>query len=186
MKPIVKQLRLFQCEQQTLSRLMAYEAFTPEQPAIWILELPDRDNARWKSCIPAGRYDVMPWDSPTFGRCFKILDVPERDDILIHIGNYAASANPKTGNPDTSGCQLPGFGIADLDGDGHLDITHSGPALKTLLAAYPDGFILHISETLLEATPRPKDLLLADGHGLNLYAYEAQLDRLLAQQKWYV
>jgi hypothetical protein len=187
-KPIVKQLRLFQSESQTLSRLMAYEAFTPEQQAIWVLELPYRDNKRWVSCIKAGNYDVIPHNSPTFGRCFKILDVPDRDDILMHVGNFAASSNPKTGSSDTQGCQLPGFDIRDLDGDGHVDVISSGDAMAALLEAYPEGFKLHISERFMERgeVPMPKDLMLDDGGGINMYAYQHRINQALAQQKYFV
>lgn len=187
-KPIVKQLRLFQSESQTLSRLMAYEAFTPEQQAIWVLELPYRDNKRWVSCIKAGNYDVIPHNSPTFGRCFKILDVPDRDDILIHVGNFAASSNPKTGSSDTQGCQLPGFDIKDLDGDGHVDVAASGAAMAALLNAYPTGFRLHISERPMMKgnIPNPEDMISSEEDRLNFKRHGYKIERELARQKWYV
>lgn len=50
-------------------------------------ELPWRDNARGKSCIPAGTYEVR-WDpSPKYGFKFEVFDVEDRTTILIHAAN---------------------------------------------------------------------------------------------------
>lgn len=68
------------------------------------IELPDRNNARRISCIPAGKYIVKKHNSPKFGKCLKVFDidgkseVSGRSDILIHAGNYIS---------DTLGCILP-------------------------------------------------------------------------------
>ncbi len=63
------------------------------------LELPWRNNEKNISCIPAGRYKAVLHNSPKFGRCIKLLDVPERTDILIHAGNTT---------DDTEGCIIVG------------------------------------------------------------------------------
>jgi hypothetical protein len=52
-------------------------------------ELPWRDNHRNVSCIPAGRYQVVPYHSRKFGAVWHVLDVPGRSSILIHCGNVA-------------------------------------------------------------------------------------------------
>ncbi len=61
------------------------------------LELAWKDNQQQNSCIPVGVYKVVKWNSPKFGRCLKILDVPGREDILFHTGNS---------EQDTKGCVL--------------------------------------------------------------------------------
>lgn len=53
------------------------------------MELPWRDNAPKKSCIPCGEYDVAIRQSPKFGRVYEIKGVPRRSFILAHAGNLA-------------------------------------------------------------------------------------------------
>ena len=62
-------------------------------------ELPWRQNKRSESCIPKGLYRAEVVVTKRFGRCVYIHDVPDRSDILIHIGNTAT---------DTRGCILVG------------------------------------------------------------------------------
>lgn len=103
------------------------------------IELPDLGNQKKFSCIPEGIYDVAKYDSPTKGSCFHVLDVPDRDSILIHKGNYAAG-----NHIDTLGCILPGTHFSDINEDGFIDITESTKTLENLLAVLPDKFKLHI------------------------------------------
>ncbi len=73
------------------------------------LELPWKDNQRNISCIPEGTYPFIKRRAGTFyeryrqrwGHEFTIQvgDVPDRDFILVHIGNYLV---------DTRGCILVG------------------------------------------------------------------------------
>lgn len=64
------------------------------------LELPWKDNLPDVSCIPAGTYDVLLQFSPRFNRIMPHLQaVPNREDILLHWGNFPA---------DTEGCILVG------------------------------------------------------------------------------
>lgn len=185
-KITIQQHRLFQSKHQTLSRLLAYEAFDEVNDAIWILELPNKNNEKWVSCIPADLYEVIPWNSPTFGKCFKITKVKNRTDILIHKGNFAGSKNPKTGTEDTNGCQLPGFGIADFEKDGHVEVTSSNKCMNKLLETYPDGFYLDITERFMNLgeVPKPSEMLLSNGE-INTYSYSYKIDRILKQSLWY-
>jgi hypothetical protein len=48
------------------------------------LELPDLLNQKRISCIPEGIYTCIKHTSPKFGECIHILNVPNRDEILIH------------------------------------------------------------------------------------------------------
>lgn len=70
-------------------------------------EDPWRDNERKISCIPEGRYKIRKHTSPTFGVCFRVDDVPERTNILIHAGNTS---------DDTLGCILLGTSFGSLRG----------------------------------------------------------------------
>ena len=99
------------------------------------LELPDNGNQKNVSCIPEGKYEVIPYRSPNHGECFKVLNVHNRDNILIHKGNYTK---------DTQGCILPGMFFTDIDIDGNPDIGDSTTAMKTLLELLITKFVLYI------------------------------------------
>ena len=50
-------------------------------------ELPWKENRSRVSCIPEGEYKVCFWNSRKFPRTYHIIGVPNREAILIHIGN---------------------------------------------------------------------------------------------------
>ncbi len=103
------------------------------------IELPDNGNQRNVSCIPEGEYWVIKHVRENGEVVFLLLDVPWRDAIEIHIGNYVAG-----GKIDTKGCILPGNYFSDLNEDGYIDIAGSTSAMNTLLHLLPDKFKLHI------------------------------------------
>ena len=69
------------------------------------LELPYKDNQRSISSIPAGQYKVRlrsPRESATRNYLHLLIqDVPNRDYILVHVGNKSS---------DSRGCVLVGIG----------------------------------------------------------------------------
>jgi hypothetical protein len=99
------------------------------------LEEPDKGNQRKISCIPTGTYKVVKHNSAKYQDVWRLLDVPNRDGILIHSGN--------TTN-DIEGCILVGerFGMIK-DKPAVLD---SRAALSRLRMAIPDGFNLTIKD----------------------------------------
>ena len=108
------------------------------------LELPDLNNARNISCILEGEYTATKEVHDKFGMCFRLYDTPGRGGVLMHVGNYAGSHNPKTKHPDTEGCILPGAYFADLDGDGLKDIASSSATMAELYNMAPDKFTIKI------------------------------------------
>lgn len=104
------------------------------------IELPDLGNQKNFSCIPEGIYDVVKYNSPKHGDCFRVLNVPDRDNILIHKGNYAAGKHV-----DTLGCILPGEYFEDINNDGNIDVGGSSQAMKALLEILPKKFKLIIA-----------------------------------------
>lgn len=70
------------------------------------LEPPYRNNEPCISCIPEGGYNMIPHDSPKFGKTWYLegkdvgLSEGKRTHILFHKGNKTE---------DTMGCILPGF-----------------------------------------------------------------------------
>lgn len=100
----------------------------------YTMELPWKNNERRVSCIPPGVYECEQVQSPSQGLCFSIKDVPNRDYILIHIGNY---------HMNFLGCIGVGEAIGDINGDGYRDVTSSGPTLRKMLKLI-DTFTLTI------------------------------------------
>lgn len=88
------------------------------------LELPWRDNAVAKSCIPAGTYHCQMMQSPHFGRVYHVLKVNGRSHILIHAGNTTK---------DTNGCILVGSETGEISK--RRAVLNSRETLKRLHAA---------------------------------------------------
>ncbi len=82
-----------------------------EHPPIYTSELPWLDNKNNISCIPPGKYTVVPYSSKKWPNVWQLLDVEGRTVILIHWGNFACNVmlNGKMHETDTEGCILIGF-----------------------------------------------------------------------------
>jgi hypothetical protein len=99
------------------------------------LELPWRRNKNRRSCIPPGpgeesiTYEARKHESPRFGDTIYIPGVSERNEILVHAGNYVS---------DTLGCILVGRRFTDLNGNDLSDVTASRETLRQLLERLPD------------------------------------------------
>lgn len=120
---------------QTLGLLMLR---TPDSKVIFeckTLELPWKDNKKKESCIPRGTYKVVKRSSEKYKAHFHILDVPNRDYILIHPGNFRSQL---------LGCIAVGDSYSDISGDGHVDILNSKNTLAKLYSLLPDEFELTI------------------------------------------
>lgn len=99
------------------------------------LELPWRNNEKQVSCIPVGEYKVIKRNSQKYGKHFLILNVPSRQMILIHFGNFTY---------DTQGCIIVGQSFSDIDGDGLRDVLNSKKTLNDLNKILPNEFTLVI------------------------------------------
>lgn len=99
------------------------------------LELPWKDNQHDVSCIPIGEYDVEKCVTPEHGEHFRILNVPDRLNCMIHEGNFLKN---------TLGCILVGKAEAFLDNNDLKDITSSKPTLAMLYKLLPGTFKLKI------------------------------------------
>ncbi|WP_108945612.1 DUF5675 family protein [Shewanella halifaxensis] len=98
------------------------------------------NNAKNKSCIPAGTYTVKKHDSPKFGKCF-VLDNPnvgvtpsgnsQRTHCLIHAANWPNQLE---------GCIAPGLTFHPSK----WGVANSRDALDKLLALLPDECELEI------------------------------------------
>lgn len=70
------------------------------------LERAWNNNRPFESCIPEGRYHCMRVNSPQFGKTWGVKNVPNREDILFHAGNFAK---------DTEGCILLGQMLSEQE-----------------------------------------------------------------------
>ena len=83
----------------TLEARKYEEKLTAYIPFALTSEPPWRDNEPFVSCIPAGIYTCRRVNSPQFGNTFEVMDVPGREHILFHKGNF---------KHNTKGCFLVG------------------------------------------------------------------------------
>jgi hypothetical protein len=68
----------------------------------YTLELPWLSNKKNISCIPQGIYPIKKIESPKFGTSWLIDEVPNRSEVIIHVGNTYK---------DTKGCVIIGNSI---------------------------------------------------------------------------
>src|ERR1700712_5417275 len=55
----------------------------------YTIELPWKENLAQVSCIPEGRYELVKRWSPKFNRHLQVMNVSQRENILIHPANDA-------------------------------------------------------------------------------------------------
>jgi len=99
------------------------------------LELADKNNERKISCIPTGKYKVVRRYTAKYGNHFWLQDVPGRDMILIHHGNFRF---------DVLGCILVGKSHIDLNYDGYKDVTASKDTMREINRLLPLEFEIEI------------------------------------------
>lgn len=80
---------------------------------LYSVELPWRDNAPRRSCIPTGVYRCEEMNSPKFGRVYEVKNVPGRSAILIHAANYGGDTE-KGFASDLLGCIGPAMKLGQL------------------------------------------------------------------------
>ena len=116
--------RVYEDNKETLGILIAcdgihkvYECKT--------LELPDKQNKRNISRIPAGRYKAVVRITEKRGMHLHILGVKNRSWILIHSGNFYK---------DTKGCIIVGKEYSKINSDNELDVSASRQTLTNLMS----------------------------------------------------
>lgn len=111
MKNIV--LQRFKSDKVTFGKLLL--DWIPEHKDIYTIELPWLNNKNNISCIPQGLYNCSRYKHPEKGWVWRVLNVPGREKILIHSGNFASDVKllSSAHSTDTEGCILPGLGIEE-------------------------------------------------------------------------
>lgn len=100
-------------------------------------EDPWNDNERNISCIPQGTYKCVPHDGAKYSNVWRLLDVPDRDAILIHAGNTIN---------DTQGCILVGTDFIRDPTLRIMGISQSVKALNKLRMMLPEKFSITIED----------------------------------------
>ncbi len=116
-------LRRQALKDRTLGRLFAFDGLF-RRLDLASLELPQKNNVQGVSCIPAGRYRLVPRSTQKRGDHLLVEGVPGREWILIHRGNFPS---------EIRGCILVGMGHKDLDADGKPDVFSSRAAMGLLV-----------------------------------------------------
>ncbi len=117
-------MREFQTPKQVIGEMYVEDDQGRVKFSCKTLELPWRNNRRYQSCVPVGKYRVKLRKSKKHGEHLHIFDVPHRDYILIHAGNF---------HRDVKGCVLVGRHVAHIDDDEALDVGSSHGALMDVL-----------------------------------------------------
>lgn len=99
-------------------------------------EPPWKNNRTGVSCIPPGKYECEIRQSPHFGLCPEILNVPQRTHVLMHAGNWAGDTEEGRLS-DSEACILPGLRFATLKDQ--QAVSGSRAALAELMNAVCDG-----------------------------------------------
>ena len=116
--------------------------------AVHTMEPPWRDNARNRSCIPPGLYEVLPHVSPRFRRCLLVTGVPGRSHILFHAGNLGGDVE-RGWHSHTAGCLLPGLRRGRIAARGRVQqaVISSRTAFRHLMEwAGGEPFALEIAD----------------------------------------
>lgn len=121
--------RQYSNDKQTLGQLSIIDNSNIEVFVCKTLELPFRGNKRNISAIPCGKYNVVKRFSYKYGDHLHILDVPNRDFILIHQGNFFT---------DILGCILVGSHLKNIGRTSDLDILSSRATLNLLVSLLPE------------------------------------------------
>ena len=102
------------------------EIFHNHVRVCYSIELPWLDNQYQISCVPEGRYELIKRYSQKFGSHLQLMNVPNRNLILIHSANDAMK--------ELKGCIAP-VSLLTAEGKGN----NSKVSLKRLLAfVYPE------------------------------------------------
>lgn len=100
------------------------------------IELPWKNNAPDVSCIPAGEYDLEYYLSAKLGHTLHVLNVPDREMILMHIGNWAGDSS-KGFKTYSDGCIMVGTSHGILDGQEAVIV--SKDAVEKLVNMFRNG-----------------------------------------------
>ena len=84
------------------------------------------NNNQENSCIPTGNYNLEEWQGEKHKNVYHLMNVPGREKILIHPGNYLR---------DTIGCILVGMTIGYDSSNTPYMVGHSCDAIKILWRA---------------------------------------------------
>ena len=119
MKPVVELIRL---EESMFFGTFGVLKINKEVFCV-TLEPADLMNKQNISSIPAQQYICQRYTSPKYPDTFQVLNVPDRDNVLFHAGNF---------DDDTKGCILLAQHFGKIRGE--RAVLNSGNTFKSFLA----------------------------------------------------
>jgi hypothetical protein len=129
-------IRDIKCNKQIMGQLFVLNENKDIVFQCFTLELPWKNNQQYVSAIPEGVYDVVKRYSAKYGNHLHILNVPNRDLVLIHEANFVRNL---------LGCIAVGEKRLDIDKDGLTDVTNSVATKNKLLSFLDTKTTLTIS-----------------------------------------
>jgi hypothetical protein len=109
--------------------------FSFEGRVLRCIELPWRDNAPGRSCIPPGTYQAALYSSPKHGTVYMLHGVPGRSDVEIHAANFAGDSSLGWAC-ELLGCIAPCESIGAMTPQGHTQEQLAGVASRAALAEF--------------------------------------------------
>ena len=109
-------------------------------------ELPWEDNHKGKSCIPVGTYTAKIFQSPKFGKVYKLEGTEPRTFILIHAGNFCGDVEQGK-KSDVEGCILLGTKLGVINNQ--KVISDSKTAVKAFMKITDDEDLNIIIEEII-------------------------------------
>lgn len=115
----------------------------------YTVEKPWRNNAHAISCIPEGKYKATRYNSPTPGRgvVWQFDDVPNRENVQIHVANTEHDVIGCIGLGTSLGCLIPKGEKEQIWG-----VQNSRTAVIEFMHATEDEDTLYIEITAYKAT----------------------------------
>ena len=100
------------------------------------LELPWRENQSHISCIPPGTYScILRWSERFNKMLYELQDVPDRQNIEIHVGNWAGDET-KGFHSNVLGCIVLGEFFGSIPPhENQIAVLESSKALSEFMSA---------------------------------------------------
>ena len=120
----------------------------PSKTMVYGVERPWLNNAPNISCFPAGSYVLMPWRSPSKGRCLIFLGgtlSTEPDDVPKYAVRWGCLMHPANLPTEVQGCMAPGLRYSlGKDANGMPSVIDSRKAMRIVMDDIDEPVMCHV------------------------------------------